>query len=72
MKHHWKKTFKKCFLACERSIVATVVTIKTAAVSKMATQPKKVYCVLQFHSRRSVITVQQVFREFPKNLPCVN
>jgi hypothetical protein len=39
----------------------------------MATQTEKAFCVLEFHSTKSVTTVQQGFwRKFHKNPPCVN
>jgi hypothetical protein len=39
----------------------------------MATQPEKAFCVLKFHSTKSVTTVQWGFqRKFHKNPACAN
>jgi hypothetical protein len=39
----------------------------------MATQPEKAFCVLEFHSTKSVITVQREFRrKFKKDPPTAN
>jgi hypothetical protein len=39
----------------------------------MATQPKKAFCVLEFHSTKSVTTDQRGFsRKFHKSPPCAN
>jgi hypothetical protein len=39
----------------------------------MASQPEKAFCVLEFHSTKSVITVQREFRrKFEKDPPAAN
>ena len=43
-----------------------------SAVSKMASQQEKAFCVLRFEVSRSVITVQGEFRvRFRKDAPCM-